>query len=1007
MKNDKILDCAFDQDLMDLMPDEMLMLDPKGKKIMLANKVFLQNHHLKKDDVIGHSCHSVMHKSRSICRECPLVDSIKSGKTRRVEHLHQLNGGNVHYSITTSPIRDSNGKVAYILHISRDITLRKIAEEKLRESEGKFRSLIDNAPLGILSIDTEGKIIDINNSLLEILGSPSKTATMRINVLKYKPMIESGISANFGQCLVSGKPNVSEQEYTSRWGRKVFLRYHLQPRIGADGSIMGVQAIVEDISNRRKAERELKDMNTSILSLFETSTSLQLTMDIDSIVNIAIKSFLSLGYDRVRFYLMENGLMRGMKASYVDDSKFRNKIIKASPEFPKTYEAIRKREPVILADLLGDYPDAEKKYGLRHTASLPLLSQEKVIGIISIDNKFSKEPIHKDDLNLLMTFANQIAVAIENALLYKEIRTKLHTLTALYDISSAISGTLDLDKILNLIVIKIVKLLKADMCSIRLLDETRTRLIPKTVYDIKGEYPFEAVEKLYKDTGGKVISELAPRYISDLSKERAFLTRSYIKKAGIISMQSIPMIFENSPVGLINIYTKNKRIFSLEDIDLLKSLSSQAAVMIENSKLYSTINEDKRNLTKLVDTSQEINSTLDRERLQELILNKAVEFTNADCGFLMLIKDEYLNVKLSKGFDRERAEKIRLKIGEGIPGHVAKTGKPVIVNDVSKDSRYIMVFPDTRSEAAIPLITQNKVIGVLDLESKRRNNFKRVEKTLNILTNQIAIAIENAGLYDEISNFNQRLKNEIELATKELRDKNIELRKMDQLKSDFVSNVSHELRTPLTSITGYTKLMLMDKLGKVNEKQANCLNIIAEEGERLTRLINNILDLSKLESGKIKFKIEDIDIVEIAESSLRTLGNSAADKNISIEIHKVGRLPRFSASRDLVKQVFLNLLNNALKFTHRGGRIDVMLKRKGQEVEVSIKDNGEGVPKELIPMLFDKFYQVDSSMTRKQGGTGLGLVIVKHIVDAHKGRIRVKSEPGKGSEFLFTLPLKR
>jgi len=239
----------------------------------------------------------------------------------------------------------------------------------------------------------------------------------------------------------------------------------------------------------------------------------------------------------------------------------------------------------------------------------------------------------------------------------------------------------------------------------------------------------------------------------------------------------------------------------------------------------------------------------------------------------------------------------------------------------------------------------------------------------------------------------------------DLRRKNIELRKMDQLKSDFVSNVSHELRTPLTSIAGYTKLMTMEKLGTITEAQKKGLEIVAEEAERLTRLINNVLDLSKLESGRVKFKLEVIDISELAKLTTDTMKATASEKQIKLNIH--GPKIKFKASRDLIKQVFLNLLSNALKFTPEGGSIDVTIKKLKQDVQVSVKDTGKGVSKELIPKLFDKFYQVDGSMTREYGGTGLGLVIVKHIIDAHKGKIKVKSELGKGSEFVFTLPLRK
>jgi len=385
-----------------------------------------------------------------------------------------------------------------------------------------------------------------------------------------------------------------------------------------------------------------------------------------------------------------------------------------------------------------------------------------------------------------------------------------------------------------------------------------------------------------------------------------------------------------------------------------------------------------------------------------MILDKCVDFTNAENGFVMLIQDDFLEVKLSKGFTNDVSDKLRVKIGEGITGRVAKLGKPIIVADVNKDSRYISMSKDIMSEAAIPLITNDKVIGVLNLESKKLGNFKRVNKSLHILTNQIAIAIENAGLYDEIKDFNSRLRSEIDLATKELRRKNRELRKMDELKSEFVSNVSHELRTPLTSIAGYTKLMALEKLGPINSKQRQSLGIIMEESDRLTRMINNVLDLSRLESGKIKFKLTLVNIKQIAAETIDAMQNLAGEKNLKLTLK--GRIPKINASRDLIKQVFINLINNAIKFTPVNGEISIIMSKRKNKVEVQVIDTGPGIGEEMLPRLFDKFFQVDSSMTREYGGTGLGLVIVKHIIDAHKGTIWVESELSKGSRFIFTLP---
>jgi PAS domain S-box-containing protein len=867
---------GFNNQIRDIIPEEIVIIEPKSRKIVFSNKYVNKKYGVK--NVIGKNCYDVFHTENSPCVECPINLTLKTNKIQKIISKKNKNGDQKYFSVTTTPLKDKKTNTIYILHILKEITKRKINE------------------------------------------------------------------------------------------------------------------------------KNLKDMNNKLISLFTTSVDLQSIKNVNEIINLAMKTILSMGYDRVRIYRMKNEKLKPVKASYLSDKEFQNRTVKLSKKKPKKYETVKQKQPVILNDLIKKYPKLIDFEFRDLSASLPILNNEKIIGVISLDNKYSKKPILKEDLNFLMIFVNQIAGAIENALLNEENKKKLNTLSTLYDISSTLSGTLDLDKILNLIVIKIVKIIKCDICSILLLDESKKTLIPKTVYDLKGEYQLNKVIDIDETISGETISQLKYKFVEDITKVKTLLSKSYIKKEGIQTMLSLPLKHENVSIGVINIFTKKVRRYSDEEINLLTSLSNQVSLIIENSKLYETIKQDKENLTDLVNTSQVINSTLDPDKLQELILDKALEFTNAEFGFLMLIKDEYLKVKLSKGFDKEKTNKIKIKIGEGITGHVAKTGKPFIVHDVSKEKRYLTISSDTKSEAVIPLIIKNKVIGVLNLESKNIANFRRFKKSLNILTNQIAIAIENTSFYKKIDNFNKRLKNEIELATKELREKNIELKKMDELKSDFVSNVSHELRTPLTSISGYTKLLLMGKLGQVNDQQKDCLDIVSEESERLTRLINNVLDLSKLESGKIKFKLEKIDIKEIATSTIQTLMHVANKKNIKIILKSSGKIPLFKASKDLIKQVLINLLNNALKFTPQKGQIEVNIKKISNKIQVAIKDNGEGIEKELIRKLFDKFYQVDSSMTREQGGTGLGLVIVKHIIDAHSGKIKVKSKLGKGSEFVFSLP---
>ncbi|MBI5044162.1 MAG: hypothetical protein HZC10_10135, partial [Nitrospirae bacterium] len=230
-----------------------------------------------------------------------------------------------------------------------------------------------------------------------------------------------------------------------------------------------------------------------------------------------------------------------------------------------------------------------------------------------------------------------------------------------------------------------------------------------------------------------------------------------------------------------------------------------------------------------------------------------------------------------------------------------------------------------------------------------------------------------------------------------------ELEKLSELKSDFVSQVSHELRTPLTSIKGATKLILRGSTGPINEKQTKLLKIMSEDTDRLINLISDLLDISKLESGKIKMKMEDFDLSSVLHQCVETVQSLAKDKYHKV-FEKINSSLKVNADKDRIKQVVINLLSNAIKFTPAEGTIEVSARQVNGLSEVCVKDSGIGIPKEFQGKLFEKFQRADNSMTAEVQGTGLGLAICKKIVEDHGGKIWVESEINKGSSFFFTLP---
>lgn len=945
---------------------------------------------------------------------------IQDGKIEHFEsEIYRKDKKKIWISETARVVRDNSGRIKYFEGHVIDITEKKQSENQLIETNERVNSLnqfnrkiIDGIRDEVIVIDPVSRnIVTANLQVLRRTG-------LSIEQIKKKRCYEI-YNEGENTCSLCRLSNVShnKKRYDSektrkdpKTGKQFHLDISLHPLLNRNGDVHRVIHIARDRTKKRNFEKELSMYNEKLVRLYNTSSILQKTFELGKILKIALKTFEDIGFERIRIYMHENGHLKGVKSNYISDDEFRSIRFPVSRKYRKAYKCINSKKPVIdVTESRRKISKVLKKTKGLESASLPLLSENRCVGMISFDNKHTKRKIKLDDLHLLMTLANQIASSIEGAKLHSKNLNQLNQLSTLYDITNAMSGTLDMQKIMNMIVIKTVKLMKVDRCSILLADDFNKNLIPQAVFD-KREVIAECPESIpiSRSVSGKAIEKGAVRYVPDVAGEKIVHQASKIiyEKKGIKTMLSVPMFIENRGLGVINIFTRKERIYSDSEIALLNGLANSLALVVQKGRLYNRIKMDKDNFSTLLFVSQEINKINDLDSLMDEVMKQSIYLSGAEHGIIMLKSGDILQIRCSSNNVCSR-KGLKRKVGEGIIGWVAKHGKPQIINDTKLDSRYIQIKKGIRSTATIPLIKKGTVMGVLHLESPMKNKFKNFAKSLGILTNHIAVTIEKIRLYEEVLNFNKNLEEKIEKATRELQEKNTELKKMDLLKSEFVSNVSHELRTPLTSIGGYTKLLLMEKLGEVSPKQKNALNIISQESERLARLINDVLDLSKLESGKIEIKLEKVDIVGLVKKNMEMLKSIADEKKIRLVLKAKQRSLSVECGKDLITQVIINLVNNAIKFTEERGKIEVIVEKRGKFLEVRVKDNGKGIEEENIPKLFNKFYQVDSSMTREQGGTGLGLVIVNHIIEHHNGNIDVESVVGQGSTFIFRIPLRQ
>jgi signal transduction histidine kinase len=276
---------------------------------------------------------------------------------------------------------------------------------------------------------------------------------------------------------------------------------------------------------------------------------------------------------------------------------------------------------------------------------------------------------------------------------------------------------------------------------------------------------------------------------------------------------------------------------------------------------------------------------------------------------------------------------------------------------------------------------------------------------IGTMASQVAIALDNTYAYSQIEALNIGLEVKVQERTKELQSANEKLRELDLLKSSFVSMVSHELRTPMTSIKGYVDNLLDGVAGPLNEKPAYYLNRVKHNVERLTRMINDLLDLSRIEAGAVKLQLGSLSIPELLNDVVEGFQTMATEKSISVKALSMSELPLIQGDRDKLYQILNNLIQNAIKFTPKGGTILAEAQAGPQGfVQICVSDTGCGITPEESGKVFERFYRGES-VAMENRGAGLGLAITKNLVELHHGRIWVESTPGEGSRFLFTLPI--
>ena len=654
-----------------------------------------------------------------------------------------------------------------------------------------------------------------------------------------------------------------------------------------------------------------------------------------------------------------------------------------------------------------------RQFGYRTTLAVPLLREGVGIGAIAL-RRTEVRPFTDKQITLLQTFAAQAVIAIENVRLFTELETRnselgvaLEQQTATSELLKVIGrSTFDLQPVFETLAENASRLCAAEHSLVFRFDGQVLRLMAThNISPALRAFIEQNPIALGRGSGvGRAALERRTIHIHDVLADPEY---SYGSREvnPVRTVLAIPMLRANELLGVIAINKHEVRRFVDNQIALMETFADQAAIAIENARLLTELQARTGQLTRSVqelqalgEVSQALGSTLDLETVLSTIVSRATQLAGMDSGVIYEYDEvnEQFHLRATQDLEDEIVGMLRavpVRKGEGATGRAAMTREPVQIPDITRGGVYQSHVRDAllragyRALLAVPLLREDDIVGGLTVHRREPGEFSaEVIDLLRTFATQSALAILNARLFLEIE------------------DKSRALEVASRHKSEFLANMSHELRTPLNAIIGFSEVLAEGMFGEVNDKQAEYLGDILESGRHLLSLINDILDLAKIEAGRMELVATDFDLPRAIDNALTLVRERSSRRGIALRRVVDERLSPIRADERKVKQVLLNLLSNALKFTPEGGRIDVRAAVHDGMVEVSVADTGVGIASEDQEAVFEEFRQVGTA-SRKVEGTGLGLALSRKFIELHGGRIWVKSQVGVGSTFTFTLPL--
>jgi PAS domain S-box-containing protein len=889
------------------------------------------------------------------------------------------------------PVLDEQGELLGYRGVDSDITERKRAEAELREQQTLLRSIIDTSPDWIFAKDTNYRYLLVNKSFAEFYGGLSPEEMVGkddydlgtpAELIEGDP--EQGI-VGFrvdDRAVVEGHETIHNPndvvDHTD--GTRHVYDTNKLPLRDANGNVIGVLGVSRDMTDQRVQEEVIRKRAVEMQAVAEVGAEAAATLDPDellqTVTDLTQERF---GLYHAHIYLLDEtgqNLVLTAGAGEIGQQMVAtgHTIALDSPR-SLVARAARASEAVVVNNVrvAPDFLPNPRLPRTRAEMAVPMIVGDQLIGVLDV--QASEIDYFTDaDVQVQSTLASQVAVAVQNAWSFRdavdaeaELREQQTLLRSIIDTSPDWIFAKDTDY--------------------------RYLLVNKPFAEFYGGLsPEEMVGKDDYDLG-------TPAELIEGDPEQGIVGFRVDDRAVVEGHETIhnPNDVVDHTDGTRHVYDTNKLPLRDANGNVIGVLGVSRDVTEQRAQ-EEVIRKRAVEMQTVAEVSSEAAASLDPTGLLRNVSELTKERFDLYHVHVYLLDEMGQNLVLAAGAGDpgrlmvQAGHRIPLDREQSLVAQSARTRRAVVSNRVTQSPDFLPnpMLPRTKSELAVPMIVGDQLIGVLDVQASETDRFTdedmRVQTTLAA---QVAVAVQNARLYAE----------QVEAADR--------LREVDRLKSEFLASMSHELRTPLNSIIGYAEVLLDGIDGDLTEDMEEDIGAIHGSGKLLLNLINDILDLAKIEAGQMDLVAEDFEFRSLAQDMINTARVLIMEKQVDLVIDIPDDLPLVHGDALRIRQVLNNILSNAAKFTEEG---DIVLAARvdaddPRMLRVSISDSGIGMTPEQQAVIFDRFRQVDQSHTRRAGGTGLGLSITQQLVEMHGGRIWVESEANAGSTFHFTLPL--